>query len=101
MNCFKVMQGVSMNIPLVDGTAVVVSTVGLNLPSTVSVTLETADISASTAITVSYSRNGGAKYTSLAVVTAAEWEDILESGITHLKFQRTAGTGITGVGGIC
>ncbi len=86
---------------LVDDYAVIVPTVGGPLPATVWVNLEAADIAAGTQVTVSYSKNGGEKYTTLAIVTADGWEDIIESGITHLKFQRTAGTGVTSTCGVC
>lgn len=53
-------------------------------------------------VTVSYSLDNGTTYTTWpnGPVTAAS-SDVLTSGITHLKFQRTAGTGVTSTCGVC
>ena len=56
-------------------------------------------------ITVSYSLDNGATYTawSLGAITSASTDKslVFYSGITHLRFQRTAGTGVTSTYGVC
>ncbi len=80
---------------LVDGNAIEKQMTGAPLPATVWVKPAAGDT-----VTVSYSPDNGTKYTVLAVITA-DWEDRFESGVTHIKFQRTAGTGVTSTCGVC
>lgn len=85
---------------LVDGTAVVVPMVGAPLPATV-----WAQPVAGDTVTVSYSRDNGTTYTawSLGDITSASATKELAffSGVTHVKFQRTAGAGTTSTCGVC
>ena len=80
---------------LTDGTVVEVPMVGAPLPATV-----WANPAAGDTVTVSYSLDNGTTYTVIVATTVA-WEVRFESGITHLKFQRTAGTGTTSTCGVC
>ena len=94
------MSGIFASHVLVDGVAVVVSMQGASLPSTV-----WANPVAGDTITVSYSLDDGATYTawSLGAITSASATKQLAffSGVTHIKFQRTAGTGTTSTCGVC
>lgn len=53
-------------------------------------------------IAVSYSLDGGVTYEAWpnGSVTAAS-HDVLVSGVTHLKFEQTAGSGTTSTYGVC
>lgn len=95
------MTGLILKETISDGTAIIISVANQPIPLTVWVKLGAADIAAGTGITVSYSLDNGAHYTTIAVVISSEWEDTLVSGATNLKFQRTAGTGITSTCGVC
>lgn len=79
---------------LLDGNAVVVPMGGAPLPATVWVNPTVGDT-----VTVSYSCDGGTTYIVRFAATAYA-EDVLVSGITHLKFQRTAGAGTTSAYGV-
>lgn len=88
------MNGLVRKGTLPDGTAVEVSAVDLPLPATVWIRPAVGD-------TVSYwhSCDGGTTYTLRGAVTAYT-EDVLDSGVSHLKFQRTAGSGTTSAYGV-
>jgi hypothetical protein len=92
-----IMGGQAFKGVLVDSTAVVVDAKMLPVPCTV----WTVPVSGDT-ITVSYSLDGGVTYTTWpnGAVTAAS-NDVLYSGVTHLKFQQTAGSGTTSTYGAC
>lgn len=98
---YSAMRGVSIVETLADDTAFIISMVDQPIPATAWVRLLAADITGTTSITVSYSLDNGANYITIAVVTTATWEVTFDSGITHLKFQRTAGTGETSTCGVC
>lgn len=81
---------------LLDGVAVIVNMGRAPLPSTV----WTRPVAGDT-VTVSYSVDGGANYTAwpLGAVTAYA-EDARTTSCTQIKFQRTAGAGITSTYGV-
>lgn len=89
-------SGIEGLTALVDGTAVIIEMFGAPVPCTVWTVPAAGDT-----VTVSYSTDNEANYDVIAVTAAAKWEGRLESGITHLKFQRTAGTGVTSTYGVC
>ena len=81
---------------LVDGTAVILS-MARSRPNA---TVWTVPVAGDT-VTVSYSVDGGTTYTTWpkgAVTTASN--DTLLGAITHIKFQRTGGSGITSTYGV-
>ena len=94
------MSGIFASHVLVNGTAVVEPMNGAPLPSTV-----WANPVAGDTITVSYSLDNGVTYTawSLGAITSdsATKQLAFFSGVTHIKFQRTAGTGTTSTCGVC
>ena len=81
---------------LVNGTAVVVPMSGANLPATVWVVPVAGDT-----VLVEYSMDGGVTYENWpnGSVTASS-KDSLISGVTQLRFTRTAGTGTTSTYGV-
>lgn len=91
------MPGLLYSATLSDGTAVILEMKGFPLPLTV----WTIPVAGDT-VTISYSYDGGTTYVTWpsGAVTAAAAES-LTSGITHLKAQRTAGSGTTSTWGIC
>jgi len=91
------MPGLVLTGTLTNGTAQIKNIKGIPFPATVWVQPAAGDT-----VTVSYSRDDGASFTTWpnGAVTAAS-EDILDSGYTHLQFQRTAGAGTTSTWGIC
>lgn len=93
---FQQMNNGSWSKILVDGTAVVHPMAGAALPSTVWVKPVAGDT-----VVVSYSVDGGVTYAAwpLGAVTVAT-DYALYSAVTHLKFQRTVGAGITSVVGV-
>lgn len=93
----SVMEGVSIGGTLLDGVAVIVKMAAKPLPATV----WTLPVAGDT-VTVSYSVDNGTSYVVWpnGAVTAFS-KDVLLSGITHLKFQRTAGSGTTSTYGVC
>jgi len=80
---------------LADGTAVVLELADAVVPMTVFLNPAVGDT-----VTYSHSCDGGTTYTVRGAVTAYT-EDVLDSGITHLKVQRTAGSGNTSTYGVC
>lgn len=91
------MPGLVLTGTLTDGNAQTVSLRGMPFPLTVWVQPTNGDT-----ITVSYSRDNGASYTTWpAGAVTANSDDALDSGYTHLKFQRTAGSGATSTWGLC
>lgn len=97
-----IMKGLQKSGLLLDGDPVVVSTKELSLPLTVAVKAATGDT-----ISVELSLDGGINYD--------DWENgdvtdstifdnrysVFHSGITHLRFTRTAGTGTTSRWSLC
>lgn len=79
---------------LANGVAVIVPMAGAPLPATVTVNPAAGDT-----VSVWYSLDGGARYTLRSAVTIYT-EDVLSGGVTHLKFQRTAGAGTTSTYGV-
>lgn len=88
------MRGTFSNGTLTSGDAVVVAMGGAPIPATI-----TASPVAGDTVTVSYSTDKGSSYTvwpqGTAGAVTAKTRDVLQSGVTHIKFQRTAGAGIT------
>ena len=80
---------------LADGTAVTISLSECTVPFTVFAEPKSGDT-----VTITYSNDGGTNYHALAAVTTFYSNTVL-SGLTHLKFQRTAGTGTTSTCGVC
>lgn len=87
-------------ITLTSGTEKIVNMRGASLPATVWTSPGAGDT-----VTVSYSLDGGATYAAwvLGAITSASTDKALVfyGGVTHIKFQRTAGTGTTSTCGIC
>ena len=82
---------------LTSGTAVTFTGEGLPLPATV-----WARPAAGDSITVWYSTDNGANYNVWAAgVITVYAEDVLDSGVTNIRFQRTAGSGTTSTCGVC
>lgn len=94
---YLTMRGAFNITPLPSGTAVAVSMTGAPIPATV-----WARPGAGDTVTVSYSTDNGANYNTWpgGAVTVYT-EDALNSGITHIRFQRTAGSGATSTAGVC
>lgn len=91
------MGGKATVATLVNGNVVTFVGEGMPLPATVWVRPAAGDT-----VTVSYSTDNGVNYTVWpAGAVTAYAEDILDSGITHLRFQRTAGSGVTSTCGVC
>lgn len=91
-----IMQGLSQPTGvLTNGNAVDVSMANAPIPSTVWIRPAAGDT-----VTYSHSCDGGTTYTVRGAV-AVYTEDILVAGVTHIRFQRTAGTGITSAYGVC
>lgn len=91
------MKGSVKSGVLSDGTARDVVGAGLPLPATVWTRPAAGDT-----VTVSYSVDGGVNFTtwpSGAVTSFAQ--EVLVSGVTHIRFQRTAGAGTTSTYGVC
>ena len=92
----NIMSGGWHNATLPDGNAVVVDMDSAPIPATVSVVPVAGDT-----VEVSYSLDGGVTYIlweNGAVTSAspdAAKQLVFYSGITHLKFQRTVGAGVT------
>lgn len=93
----SVMEGISISGTLESGTAEIVNMYAKPLPATVWTTPVAGDT-----VTVSYSVDNGVSYVIWpnGAVTSFS-KDVLLSGITHLKFQRTAGAGVTSTYGVC
>jgi len=96
------MNGMVMTGVLADGTAVAHDTKNYPIPCTVWVEPVAGDT-----VNVWFSRDGGVTYYEWpnGAVTSASAEEekylVLNSGITNLKFQRTAGSGTTSTYGVC
>ena len=88
-------SGIDGLLALVDGTAVTIEMFGAPVPCTIWTVPAAGDT-----VTVSYSVDNETTYETIVTTTVA-WEDVIETGITHLKFQRTAGTGTTSTYGVC
>ena len=90
------MSGALILRVLADGTAMITDMDGQSIPSTVWVKPAAGD-----GVTVSASLDNGVSY---LVWPAGEVTvdscDVLDSGVTHLKVQRTTGSGITSTWGI-
>jgi len=82
---------------LLDGNAVVISMTNAPIPATIWAKPASGDT-----VAVSYSVDGGVSYIAWdnGDVTAFA-SDVLSSGVTHMKFQRTAGSGVTSTVGVC
>lgn len=93
----SIMEGISISGVLESGTAEIVNMYAKPLPATI----WTLPVAGDT-VTVSYSVDNGVSYNTWpnGAVTAFS-KDMLVSGITHLKFQRTAGSGTTSTYGVC
>lgn len=89
------MTGVFFKGALVDGTAVVVNMARAPLPALVWVRPAAGDT-----VAMTYSTDGGVNYNA-GISATAYTEDKFVAGVTHVKFQRTAGTGTTSTVGIC
>lgn len=87
---------------LLDGAAVITSMAGAPLPCTIWVNPAPGDT-----LSVGISLDGGTRYdpwpngdvTSTSPATSLS--DALMSGVTHIKIQRTVGTGTASTWGIC
>lgn len=94
------MNGLQFKDTLINGTAIVKYMQDITLPATVWALPVAGDT-----ITVSYSLDGGTTYLAweLGDITSASSEKALMfySGVTHIKWQRTAGAGITSTCGVC
>jgi len=91
------MIGVSKSGTLIDGVPIIIPMINFVFPATVWVAPAVND-----SVTVSYSVDNGNTYKIWPNGVATEFSnDTLISGVTHLKFQRTAGSGITSTYGIC
>ncbi len=90
------MSGALVSRVLVDGAAVIFDMDGQGLPSTVWVNPVAGDT-----VAVSASVDNGVTYLDWPAGAVTTYtDDILESGVTHLKVQRTAGAGTTSAWGI-
>lgn len=89
------MRGVFNKTHLADGTAVVVSMAMAALPSSVWVRPAAGDT-----VVMSYSLDGGVNFTT-GITATAYAEDKFIAGVTHVRFQRTAGAGTTSTAGVC
>lgn len=82
---------------LADGNAVTVSMVNADQPATI----WTFPVAGDT-VTVTYSTDGGVNFHTSAIgAVTAYTEDVRVGPLTHVKFQRTAGAGVTSAYGIC
>jgi hypothetical protein len=86
---------------MVDGTAIIIEMEGAPIPATTWVVPVAGDT-----ITVSYSLDGGTSYIAwpngavTSASAAALKELVFYGGVTHLKFQRTGGAGVTSTCGV-
>lgn len=97
MNTTPRMAGVTTPTILVNGTAVVVSTADYPLPATVWVRPAAGDT-----VALSYSCDGGTTYTAWSAGSVTAYtESVFDGPITHIKGQRTAGSGTTSAFGVC
>lgn len=82
---------------LVDGTPVVVvlDDTNLVLPPTIWAKPRDGDT-----VTVDYSLDGGITWETPWIVTTVNWDDVLVAGVTHIRFTRSAGTGILSTVGV-
>lgn len=81
---------------LANGTPVVVATEGAPIPATVWVVPAAGDT-----VLVEYSLDSGVSYDNWAKGSVtARANDVLNSGVTHLRFTRTAGAGTTSTYGV-
>lgn len=91
------MHGLSRRAELPDGTAVEFDMKGFAFPSTVWVRPASGDT-----VAISYSCDGGTTYTAWSAGAVTVYtESVFDAPITHLKFQRTAGSGTTSACGVC
>lgn len=92
------MHGLSFSGELSDGTAVTKDMKGHAFPSTVWVNPAPGSPSGDT-VSVWYSVNGGTTYTLWSAGAVSEYtESVFDAPITNLKFQRTAGSGVSQYG---
>jgi hypothetical protein len=91
------MAGRATVVTLVDGDIVTFVGEGMPLPATV-----WARPAAGDTVAVTYSTDNGVNWQAWPIgpVTAYA-QDVLLSGVTHVRFQRTAGTGTTSTCGVC
>jgi len=91
------MPGLQLKKTLVDGVAIEAPTFEFNIPSTIWAIPRDGDT-----VNLWVSLDGGTTWEewSRGAVTAAA-SDVLTSGITHIKGQRTSGTGIASTFGVC
>lgn len=89
------MSGLLLPVTLTNGGEFLIPTTGMPIPLTVWISPTSGDT-----ITYSHSCDGGNTYTVRGSVDVYS-EDRLVSGVTHLKFQRTAGSGTTSSVGVC
>lgn len=81
---------------LTSGTPVVVAMAGAPIPATVWVSPVSGDT-----VLVEVSFDGGVTYENWAKGSVtARASDVLNSGVTHLRFSRTAGSGTTSTYGV-
>lgn len=91
------MRGAFNVTSLTSGTAIVVQMTGAPIPATI-----WARPGAGDTVTVSYSTDNQQNWNTWPAGAVTTYtEDILNSGITHIRFQRTAGTGSTSTAGVC
>lgn len=98
MDARQVMGGIQFSTQtLIDGTAITVAMGGCPVPCTL-----WARPAAGDTVSISYSCDGGTTYTAWpAGGVTAYAEDILDAPVTHIKGQRTAGSGTTSAFGVC
>lgn len=88
---------IRINRALADGTAVVLDLKWNEFPLTVFANPVSGDT-----VTVSYSCDGGNTYTAWSAGSVTVYtESVFDAPVTHLKFQRTAGSGTTSTYGVC
>jgi len=91
------MRGAFNITQLPSGTAVVVPMVAAPLPATIWTRPAVGDT-----VTVSYSTDNQVNWNTWpAGAVTVYTEDSLLSGVTHVRFQRTAGSGTTSTCGVC
>lgn len=94
---YDTMRGAFVIVTMASGTALVIPMTGAPIPATV-----WARPSGGDTVTVSYSTDNQANWiTWPSGAVTVYTEDILNSGITHVRFQRTAGTSAASTGGVC
>ena len=94
---YLTMRGAFNITPLPSGTAVVVSMTGAPIPATV-----WARPAAGDTVAVTYSTDNGVNWQAWPIGPVTAYApDVLLSGVTHVRFQRTAGTGTTSTCGVC